>query len=85
MTRIIYLHLGFPKTGTTTIQAVLFRERKSLLRVGILYPGFEQNHFVPLQSIMSAEPHKISRNIAHGLGSLEAVTCHIPDDCRRTS
>ena len=74
MTRIIYLHLGLSKTGTTTIQAVLFRERKSLLRVGILYPGFAENHSVPLQSIMTAEPHNISFNIAHGLGSLEAVT-----------
>lgn len=35
----VYLHLGAPKTGTTYLQDVLWRNRKSLAQAGVLYPG----------------------------------------------
>ncbi len=38
MTRV-YLHIGAPKTGTTYLQAVLFRNRHRLRAAGVLYPG----------------------------------------------
>ncbi|MBA2740299.1 MAG: hypothetical protein M3386_05955 [Actinomycetota bacterium] len=38
MTRV-YLHIGAPKTGTTYLQAVLFRNRARLRAGGVLYPG----------------------------------------------
>ncbi len=38
MTRA-YLHIGAPKTGTTYLQAVLFRNRGRLRQRGVLYPG----------------------------------------------
>jgi len=38
MTRV-YLHIGAPKTGTTYLQAVLFRNRDRLRAAGVLYPG----------------------------------------------
>lgn len=38
MTRA-YLHIGAPKTGTTYLQAVLFRNRSRLRQQGVLYPG----------------------------------------------
>jgi len=38
MTRV-YLHIGAPKTGTTYLQGVLFRNRDRLRRAGVLYPG----------------------------------------------
>ncbi len=38
MTRV-YLHVGAPKTGTTYLQSVLFRNRSRLHAAGVLYPG----------------------------------------------
>lgn len=34
----IYLHIGMPKTGTTSLQKLLFYNRKKLLEQGYLYP-----------------------------------------------
>ncbi|MCC5615458.1 hypothetical protein LC605_10330 [Nostoc sp. CHAB 5836] len=34
----IYLHIGMPKTGTTSLQKVLFNNRDKLLENGYLYP-----------------------------------------------
>ncbi len=34
----VYLHIGIPKTGTTSIQSFLFNNRDQLLEAGILYP-----------------------------------------------
>lgn len=37
--RIVYLHVGGHKTGTTFLQNVLWRNRAALRRDGFLYPG----------------------------------------------
>lgn len=42
MTRV-YLHVGAPKTGTTYLQEVLFRNRALLAERGVLYPA-ESGH-----------------------------------------
>lgn len=34
----VYFHVGAPKTGTTYLQHVLYRNRESLARDGVLYP-----------------------------------------------
>lgn len=34
----IYLHIGIPKTGTTSLQKFLFFNREKLLKKGCLYP-----------------------------------------------
>ncbi|MBC6405188.1 MAG: hypothetical protein GDA41_05585 [Rhodospirillales bacterium] len=40
-----YLHIGFSKTGTTSLQAALTNSREKLRRNGILYPGrSSRNH-----------------------------------------
>jgi len=39
MTRNAIIHIGFPKTGTTTIQQTLAGSRKMLADNGITYPG----------------------------------------------
>jgi hypothetical protein len=36
--RVVYLHLGSPKTGTTFLQAMLHRHRDRLQQDGVLYP-----------------------------------------------
>lgn len=50
--RKIILHIGFPKTGTTTIQNTLYTNREFLLKKeGILYPSLESNLTTPLRTI----------------------------------
>ncbi|MCT8997418.1 hypothetical protein [Chelativorans intermedius] len=46
----IYLHIGFDKTGSTSIQKSLWRNRSRLRQSGILYPesGIESSHHVQL-------------------------------------
>jgi len=38
-TRKAFIHIGFPKTGTTTLQAFLHNHNEDLLRHGVLYPN----------------------------------------------
>ncbi|MQA14081.1 MAG: hypothetical protein GEV09_07885 [Pseudonocardiaceae bacterium] len=43
---VLLLHVGTPKTGTTYLQDVLWRNRAALRRRGVLYPGAEPtSHF----------------------------------------
>lgn len=37
-TKRVYLHIGAPKTGTTYLQHVLFKNREALAADGVLYP-----------------------------------------------
>lgn len=39
MTKQIYIHIGFPKTATTTIQSALVENAHELIRIGVLYPN----------------------------------------------
>jgi hypothetical protein len=44
--RVIYLHVGPPKTGTTYLQEVLWRNRDRLADHGLTYPGSSRvDHF----------------------------------------
>ncbi len=40
----LFLHIGSPKTGTTTIQRSFYRARKALLQEGVLYPSIAPKH-----------------------------------------
>jgi len=40
----ILLHIGAPKTGTTSIQRACFRKKSELRELGILYPGDSESH-----------------------------------------
>ncbi len=50
MTKRLILHIGQPKTGTTTLQKTLQASRSALINDGILYPntGKNPNHIVIL-------------------------------------
>ncbi|MGH3319963.1 MAG: hypothetical protein ACRDN9_07250 [Streptosporangiaceae bacterium] len=41
--KVVYLHVGAPKTGTTYLQDLLWRERETLARDGV-YPGEKPLH-----------------------------------------
>ncbi|MDT4916727.1 MAG: hypothetical protein QOH89_1427, partial [Pseudonocardiales bacterium] len=48
----VYLHIGAPKTGTTYLQNILFRNRAALRRDGLLYPGDAvRSHFWAAQDL----------------------------------
>ncbi len=42
--KTLYLHIGSPKTGTTSIQNTLFHNRNRLNKEGFHYPGNHVNH-----------------------------------------
>ena len=44
MNKIIFLHIGIWKTGTTTIQKTLYQNREILLEKGVCYPDLSYNH-----------------------------------------
>ena len=44
MTRNATIHIGFPKTGTTTIQQTLAGSRNALMENGVIYPGTGDDH-----------------------------------------
>ncbi len=53
MTRRVLLHVGTPKTGTSALQDVLFRNRSRLLEQGVLYPGERFDaHFLAALDLM---------------------------------
>lgn len=63
----VYIHIGLHKTGTTSIQAMLFNNRKALLAHGINYLPLGENHSVALYPLFAAEPHRYRPNRAAGI------------------
>jgi hypothetical protein len=53
MTKRVLLHVGTPKTGTSYLQDVLFRNRRTLMDAGILYPADRFDaHFLAALDLM---------------------------------
>ena len=53
MSRKVLLHVGTPKTGTSYVQDVLFRNQRTLLKHGILYPADRHDaHFLAALDLM---------------------------------
>jgi hypothetical protein len=53
MSRKVLLHVGTPKTGTSYVQDVLFRNQQTLLEHGILYPADRHDaHFLAALDLM---------------------------------
>ena len=53
MSKRILLHVGTPKTGTSYLQDVLFRNRNRLIEQGVLYPGDRFDaHFLAALDLM---------------------------------
>jgi hypothetical protein len=46
------LHIGIPKTGTTTLQRAAAYNRKELLARGVCYPGASMNHREAISALM---------------------------------
>jgi len=74
--RPIIVHIGFPKTGTTSLQAGLGRSRSQLIENGFCYP----------QTLGDANQYHLEAyafNFDKGLGTHTIVGVHNPDDLKR--
>lgn len=53
------IHVGLPKTGTSTIQSAMHENRHRLLSEhAMLYPAIARNHTDPLHTIFAADPRE---------------------------
>ena len=62
-----YIHIGLHKTGTTSIQATFFQNRKLLLAHGINYLPLSENHSTTLYPLFIEEPHRYQPNRRAGI------------------
>ena len=77
MSKTLYLHLGFHKTGTTSFQHYCASNRDLLLEHGVTYPKFSakayredlpsefENHSIPLFSLLTSRPSQYHFNITN--------------------
>lgn len=62
----LYMHMGFPKTGTSSIQRLLRTNRDKLLQQGICYPDPGENRHLP-----NLDGHIFSCRLMHCTGYME--------------
>ena len=60
--RRVFLHIGLPKTGTTYLQTILWKNREELLRQGILLPGFGPRQHLWASGVVREEPNLENRH-----------------------
>lgn len=59
-TKRIFLHVGTPKTGTTYLQDLMWRNRDELDRRGVRYPGERRmSHFLAVMDLQGATVEEI--------------------------
>ncbi|TGD71363.1 hypothetical protein E4634_19015 [Mangrovimicrobium sediminis] len=82
MNRQLILHMGFHKTGTTSIQKACRINAQRLGEAGIYYPEFvfegvqyNRNHSIPVYSMFSERPEEFPRNLLIGHDVIAANTC----------
>jgi hypothetical protein len=61
------VHIGLPKSGTTTIQNALHNSRRELSELGVFYPAHEHqvNHSLPAVDLMRDDALAHSRQTPH--------------------
>jgi hypothetical protein len=63
----ITIHIGLHKTGTTSIQATLFKNRDKLRKRGVSYFSLNENHSETLYPLFLSEPHLYRQNRLAGI------------------
>lgn len=62
MAQRVFMHVGIPKTGTTFLQTLMWRNRRALRRAGLLVPGTRRaDHFYG-SLVVREDPNISSRN-----------------------
>ncbi len=70
------LHIGLHKTGTSTIQSVLYANREHLLRQeGVLYPSLAPNLSTSLGTVFRDDPRRQTANRIRGFTD-EEIAAH---------
>lgn len=79
---ICYLHIGPPKTGSSSIQSALFGNRDRLKVLGYLYPSLAANH-VFLASAFHSKPEHIFLHKRQGRTTRAEIKAHTRDQMAR--
>jgi hypothetical protein len=74
----LILHVGLPKTATTTIQHVMDSMKPALIRQGVLYPGSTRSQMQLVRRTLFARTEKMT-----GSGSLEEAMAWVADEIRQ--
>lgn len=64
----LYMHIGFPKTGTSSIQALLYANKERLANQGICYPEPGTNDLLP-----GIKGHIFSCELMHRTGRMDKL------------
>jgi hypothetical protein len=60
MARRTFVHIGLPKTGTTYLQTMMWRNRPQLQRQGLLYPGSKRlDHYHAQQAVRGGSAERM--------------------------
>ena len=68
-----YIHIGLPKTGSTSIQKSLFQGSKKLLKDGVLYPDLDNIQHLGIVPLFLASPENFGKVRKLGLNRQEAL------------
>ncbi len=80
MTKRVLLHVGAPKTGTSFVQDILFRNREVLRERGLLYAADRHDaHFLAALDLMELPWGGLEREAAGAWGRLAAEVREWPD------
>ncbi|MGH3319961.1 MAG: hypothetical protein ACRDN9_07240, partial [Streptosporangiaceae bacterium] len=71
MARLVFLHIGAPKSGTTFLQDVLWRNRQRLADQGILLPCQRRDH-LHATLVIREDPH-IDRRLPSAPGAWDRI------------
>ncbi len=75
--RRVLIHVGAPKTGTSAVQDVLYRNRESLAAKGLLYPaGRHDEHFLAALDLMELSWGGLERQ---AVGAWDRVAAQVRD------
>lgn len=85
MQRTLILHIGHPKTGTTTLQNALSRSSRALKKYGVLYPPTERlnkhrliaAHLAPVAGAPDQERRSVNRDPAEFRARGEALWAQV--------
>lgn len=66
--KTLFLHIGMPKAGSTTIQETLFARRLDLAAVGIHYPNLGPSHSKVFLALFSPKKMKLRPRVIGHLG-----------------
>jgi hypothetical protein len=67
MAQRVYLHIGLPKTGTTSVQDTLWDNRRALAPTGVHYPGYiVEAHYHATIDLQRERYHEWLRPLSEG-------------------